>query len=125
MTVRQGTRSPNLTSGKPDALVESPTTAIIDNSRNIYIRVRLRCGVILMCRPEIFWYCPKVLQVLYSDVCEILALLPSSLHPLIQRTKLWVNHQYTYGLKDKPVQVHHTTAHHHHDWLLWYVVVAK
>ena len=124
MPVRQGVRSPYLTSSVREAVATtSPphddTTALIDNSRNIYLRVRLRCGVILMCRPEVFWMCPKVLQVLYSDVCDILALLPPSLRPLLQRTKIFVNHEYAYGLKSKPQRVQHTTAHHHHEWLLW------
>lgn len=94
---------------------------LIDNSRNIYLRIRFRCGVTVMCRPEVFWTCPRVLQVLYADVCAVLALLPPSVHRLIQRTKIWVNHEYAYGLKTKPVVVHHTAAHHHHEWLLWYV----
>uniref|UniRef100_A0A7S3KWZ5 Uncharacterized protein n=1 Tax=Amphora coffeiformis TaxID=265554 RepID=A0A7S3KWZ5_9STRA len=127
MPVRQGVRSPYLTSSVPKALATAPAspprdddrTALIDNSRNIYLRVRLRCGVILMCRPEVFWLCPQVLQVLYSDVGDILALLPRNLRPLLQRTKIFVNHEYAYGLKSKPQRVQHTTAHHHHEWLLW------
>ena len=134
MPVRQGVRSPYLTnmrqstttttttsSSKKAAAATTTATALIDNSRNIYLRVRFRCGVTVMCRPEVFWSCPRVLQVLYADVCAILKLLPASLHRLIQRTKIWVNHEYAYGLKVKPVIVQHTTAHHHHEWLLWYV----
>jgi len=128
MPVRQGVRSPYLTSsGVPKAVATASSspprdddgTALIDNSRNIYLKVRLHYGVILMCRPEVFWLCPQVLQVLYSDVGEILALLPPSLRPLLQRTRIFVNHEYAYGLKSKPHRVQHTTAHHHHEWLLW------
>lgn len=72
-----------------------------------------------MCRPQVFWRCPKVLQMLYADVCEILKVLPEAVHPLIQRTKIFVNHEYAYGIKAKPVVVQHMTAHHHHEWLLW------
>ena len=100
-------------------MVEESTT-LIDNSRTIYVRIRLRCcGVIVMCRPEVLWRCPQVLHVLYADVCAILALLPANLRPLLLRTKIWVNHQYAYGLKIKPTVVRHSTAHYHHEWLLW------
>lgn len=112
--MRQATTSPS-----KKAAATTAATALIDNSRNIYLRIRFRCGVTVMCRPEVFWSCPKVLQVLYEDVCAILKLLPGSVHRLIQRTNIWVNHQYAYGLKAKPVLVQHTTAHHHHEWLLW------
>lgn len=128
MPVRQGVRSPYLTSAsspKKNNVVASSTfssspSLLIDNARNPYIRVRLRCGVVVMCRPEVFWWCPKVLPMIYSDVCEILALLPPSLAPLIQRTKIWVNHEYSYGPRQNPIHVKHTTAHHHQEWLLWY-----
>ena len=133
MTVRQGVRNPYLTSSlrshgaNAEQLSDRQTAAttsstLIDNSRNIYVRIRFRCGGIVMCRPEVFWKCPAVLQVLYEDMCNILALLPSSLRPLLRRTKIWVNHEYAYGSKHKPIEVTHSTAHYHHEWLLWYVL---
>lgn len=136
MPVRQGARSsscltaeavsrpPTPSSSSPSLPTPKPTPSkmmelLIDNSCNPYWPIRLRCGVVVMCRPEVFWWCPQVLPILNADLREILALLPANIHPLIQRTKIWVNHQYRYGHREQPTVVQHTAAHHHYDWLLW------
>jgi hypothetical protein len=108
---------------------------LIDNTQLLYIRKRLRipCNthdgddnvlrITVMCRPEIFWSCPQVLQIIQTDIAAILSILPSNLRPLIQRTKLWINHTYAYGVHHQPTVVSHTTVHHHPEWLQWYVPV--
>lgn len=41
----------------------------IDNSQNLYIPVRLRCGSIVMCRPDVLVHCPVILRDINSDMC--------------------------------------------------------
>jgi hypothetical protein len=78
-----------------------------------------------MCRPEVLWTCPHILALLHQDVGDILALLPDNLRHLVRRTRIWVNHTYAYGAREKPVVVQHMTTHHHHAWLLWYDLCAR
>jgi hypothetical protein len=91
----------------------------IDNSRNTYSPVRLRCGVELMCRPEVLDSCPEILEHLNTDLSQCLEILPISVRALVRRTRVWVNRSYCYGRCDRPEQINHTTAHHHEAWLLW------
>lgn len=49
----------------------SPSTSRadwIDNSHKVYIPLRLSCGLVVQCRPEVLVHCPLVLQDLNSDV---------------------------------------------------------
>jgi hypothetical protein len=101
------------------------SSLLIDNSRHTYLPIRLHgSGVLLMCRPEVLWTCPHILALLHQDVGDVLALLPDNLRHLVRRTRIWVNHTYAYGAREKPVVVQHMTTHHHHAWLLWYDVCA-
>lgn len=111
----------------------------IDNSRNVYIPVRLPCGIQVMCRLSVLLQCPQVLQDLHTDVyvpcarmrwtpsltciCRqgCLELLPLSVHNLIHRTRIWVNLYYRMGNLQHLKLLNHTTTHHHEGWLLWYV----
>ena len=99
--------------------VEVRKSILIDNSSNIYIPVRLRCGVQVMCRPEVLGICPVILEHLNADLAQCLQILPVSVRPLVQRTQIWVNFSYCYGRYDQPERINHTTAHHHEAWLLW------
>jgi hypothetical protein len=92
---------------------------LIDNSCHLYHPVRLRCGVTLMCRPEVLVCCPMIMEYLNSDVSKCLQILPVSVRSLVRRTRIWVNLTYCYGRCDQPEYVNHTTAHHHEAWLLW------
>ena len=61
----------------------------IDNSQNLYIPVRLRCGSIVMCRPDVLVHCPAILHDINSDmyvlcrgaVLVVLRSLKSKLQP--------------------------------------------
>jgi hypothetical protein len=92
---------------------------LINNQQNPYNKVRLKCGITLMVRPEVFSSCPSILDHLNSDVSQCLRILPISVRPLVRRTRIWVNHTYCYGRCSQPEYVNHTTAHHHEGWLLW------
>ena len=93
---------------------------MIDNSRINYVAIKLRCGVIAMCRTNILTCCISVLRSINKDVLQCLEMMPCSVHALIRRTKIWVNVSYSYGPKKTPRLLRHTTAHHHDAWLLWY-----
>lgn len=97
----------------------SESSMLIDNSRNTYHPVRLRCGVRAMCRPEVLGSCPSLLEHLNADLVQCLQILPVSVHALVRRTLIWVNLTYCYGRRDRPEHINHTTAHHHEAWLLW------
>ena len=93
----------------------------IDNTTLVYIPVRLPCGVETCCAPEVLSHCPMVLRSLQTDLVQILRILPWSVHSLVKRTKIWVNANYAYGLRDNPRVLRHSTAHHHEGWLIhWY-----
>lgn len=92
---------------------------MIDNSRVNYVAIRLRCGVTAMCRTNVLILCPQILQCLNYDVKQCLEMFPPSVHALIQRTRIWVNYTYSYGQRDDPRLLKHTTAHHADWWLLW------
>ena len=95
------------------------SSLLIDNSRNFYLPVRLKCGVHALCRPDVILHCPNVLQDLNTDLSECLRILPSSVHALVKRTRIWVNRTYAIGPRDQPKIMLHTTTHHHQGWLLW------
>jgi hypothetical protein len=99
----------------------SPNTALIDNSRNIYIPIQLGCGIRVLCRPDVLTRCPLILKDLDTDLCQCLSILPRSVHHLVRRTQIWVNLSYSYGLRDRPVVLNHSAAHHHEAWLFWCV----
>jgi hypothetical protein len=100
-----------------------PIKILINNAYNIYYPVQLRrCGVVLMCQPDVLVQCPTIIQHLQNDVLYCLHILPISVRSLIRRTKIWINLSYCYGRYDEPTYVNHTTTHHHEAWLLWYVV---
>ena len=92
---------------------------MIDNSRIHYVPIKLRCGVTAMCRSNVLILCPFVLQCLHKDVLKCLEIMPRSVHALIKRTRIWVNVSYSYGQRDNPRLLRHTTAHHADWWLIW------
>lgn len=94
----------------------------IDNTTLTYVPVGLPCGVRILCAPEVLSGCPMVLRTLQTDLVQCLKLLPWSLHAFIKRTNIWVNASYSYGPKDNPRILRHSTAHHQEGWLIhWYV----
>jgi hypothetical protein len=94
----------------------------IDNTTLTYVPVALPCGVSVLCAPEVLSGCPMVLRTLQTDLVQCLQLLPWSLHALIKRTNIWVNASYSYGQKNDPRILRHSTAHHQEGWLIhWYV----
>ena len=103
----------------------SATSSLIDNSILVYIPIRLPCGVTVHCRADVLARCPSVLRDLNNDVEGCLDVLPTSVHALVRRTKIWVNTTYYYGLREKPRNVNHSTAHHHEGWLFWCVVHSQ
>ena len=92
---------------------------MIDKTALLYLLLRLRCGVMIMCRPEVLGRCPEVLRDLNGNLMQCLRVLPRSVHGLPRRTKVWVNASYRYGPIDKPRRVSHSTAHHYGGWLVW------
>ena len=95
---------------------------MIDNRFINYVAIKLRCGVIAMCRVNVLTLCPGVLKDLNCDLTQCLQVMPNSVHAFIKRTRIWVNLSYSYGPSDDPRLLRHTTAHHHHSWLIWYVL---
>lgn len=105
--------------------MSEPPSVLIDNTRHIYIPVKLTCGVRVLCRPEVLRRCPLILHDLNTDLRQCLSILPPSVHALVRRTQVWVNHSYSYGPRNHPVILNHSTAHHHEAWLMWYVQVLQ
>jgi hypothetical protein len=112
-------------------VVDVPTTTepvFIDNKQTMYKKIRLDCGITVMCHPDI---CSQQQQqplfhqirtILQTDVSYCLQTLPLSVRSLIRRTNIWVNLQnyYYHDPQTKhPIYVNHTTTHHHVAWLLW------
>lgn len=93
------------------------SSKFIDNTRNKYLPIKLKCGITIQCRPEIISVCPSIIQTLEKDVQDCIKILPPSTHNLIRRIKIWVNVNYLYGAIDDPRVLKHTTAHHHRQWL--------
>lgn len=91
----------------------------VDNSLLNYVAITLRCGVVAMCRTNVLTTCPSVLQDLNRDLSQCLEFLPWSVHSFIRRTRIWVNITYSYGPKNNPTFLSHSTAHHHEAWLIW------
>jgi hypothetical protein len=106
-------------------IVDSTITALIDNSRNIYIPIQLGCGIRVLCRPDVLTRCPLILKDLNTDLFQCLSILPRSVHHLVRRTQIWVNLSYSYGLRDRPVVLNHSAAHHHEAWLFWCVFFVQ
>jgi hypothetical protein len=102
-----------------DVITSSPSSmTMIDNRRLPYMPIRLACGVYVYCRPEVLSSCPMVLQSLQADITKALRVLPASVHHLVQRTNLWVNVSYSYGLQSDPQVLRHLTTHHEEGWLV-------
>ena len=92
---------------------------MIDNSDNFYVPVGLKCGVVVMARPDVWKCCSRVFCDLNDDLTECLRILPNNLRGLVKRTRIWVNATYQYGPVNRPKVQNHSTAHHHEGWLLW------
>ena len=90
----------------------------IDNITLTYLPIKLRCGVIIKCQPNVLVFCREVLVDLNDDITQCLACLPPSVRPLLRRTTIWVNLNYSYGPTIHPKHVKHTTTHHHSGWLV-------
>ena len=98
---------------------------LVDNTSLVYIALRLQHSKVpVRVRPEILTECPEILIELDIDLCQCLQeehILPRSVHGLVRRTKLWINHTYIYGPQKAPIVLNHSTAHHHPEWLQWCV----
>lgn len=99
--------------------VERQSSALIDNSGKVYIPVRLKCGVHAFCEPQVLSSCPGALGDLNRDLVDCFEILPTNLHGLILRTKVWINLTHRIGQRANPKILNHTTAHHHQAWLVW------
>lgn len=91
---------------------------MIDNSLNVYIPFRLKCGITAQCRLEVFDTFPEILDVIEEDVFNCIRALPPSVHDLVRRTNVWINVSYVYGPLDRPKELKHTTTHHYERWLI-------
>lgn len=98
--------------------VESRKIVLIDNTSLDYLEIMLPCGVRIMCSPEVLSSCPLILRSLQTDCRQLFRILPSSVHDLVRRTKIWVNASYSYGSRDDPRVLRHSTAHHCEGWLI-------
>jgi hypothetical protein len=105
-------------------------SSFIDNRQNIYIPIPLPCGVTIQVRLSSVWCQPSllvtVLTTLREDVNNCLNILPPSVHPLICRTRIWVNggdNDYQMGDRNRPQTLRHMTTHHYAGWLDWYVTI--
>lgn len=92
-------------------------TDFIDNSKNRYTAHKLKCGVTIQVGEHVLEECPTVLKDLNNDLVGCISVLPPSVRSLVRRTKIWLNRSYSYGPKDNPKIVKHTTAHHSAGWL--------
>lgn len=98
--------------------VRSFSDGVIDNNTLEYVEVRLPCGVMAMCSPQVLANCPLVLRSLQIDAQRLFTILPRSVHDLLRRTNIWVNASYSYGSFDDPHILRHSTAHHSEGWLV-------
>jgi hypothetical protein len=100
--------------------VTSPYTEIkhIDNTRLTYIPINLECGNQVYCAPDVLSNYPMILRSVQADLAHILKILPWSVHNLVKRTKIWINASYSYGPRDDPRVLRHSTAHHEEGWLV-------
>lgn len=90
----------------------------IDNTQLVYIPITLACGTQVHCAPDVLSACPMVLRSIQTDVTQILKILPWSVHALVKRTPIWINRSYSYGTRDDPRVLRHSTAHHEEGWLV-------
>ena len=95
-----------------------PPPERIDNTTLVYIPVNLPCGVKVCCSPQVLSQCPMVLRSLQADLIQCLKVLPWSTHAFVKRTTIWVNASYSYGSRDNPRVLRHSTAHHQEQWLI-------
>ncbi len=105
-----------------DKMDNSSSTTIIDNSRNVYIPFHLKCGLTAQCSLDVFEQCPTILDIIEEDAYNCLRVLPSSVHDLVRRTKIWINVSYVYGHCSQPKVLKHMNTHHYVQWLEWYVI---
>lgn len=72
------------------------THDMINNAQNVYIPLRLPCGVRLRCRPDVFLPASlPILAILQDDLVRCLEVLPPALHAWIRRDLvIWVNVSY-------------------------------
>ena len=90
----------------------------IDNAQLTYSSIRLPCDVEVMVAPDVLSQHPMVLRTLQVDLTQCLKVLPYSVHPLIKRTKIWVNLSYVYGTRGRQKCLKHSTFHHEEGWLV-------
>ncbi|KAL7560947.1 hypothetical protein ACA910_022435 [Epithemia clementina (nom. ined.)] len=93
---------------------------LVDNSQLVYLPVRLRrSNVLVRVRPPVLAQCPEILVELDNDLYQCLHhVLPRSVHGLVRRTQVWINHTYIYGPQRKPIVLNHSTAHYDPNWLM-------
>lgn len=90
----------------------------IDNTQLVYVPITLSCGNKVYCAPDVLTNCPMILRSIQTDLTQILRVLPWSVHALVKRTQVWVNASYSYGPRDDPRVLRHSTAHHEEGWLV-------
>lgn len=90
----------------------------IDNTQLVYIPIKLGCGNQVFCAPDVLSSCPMILRSIQADLTQILKILPWSVQNLVKRTKIWINASYSYGPRDDPRVLRHSTAHHEEGWLI-------
>ena len=97
--------------------METGEQELVDNSHHVYRELKLSNGIIILFRDNIPQHCPEVFSILEEDITQSLKLLPRSVHPLVKRTRIWVNASYLTGQAKSPVSVNHLISHHHVEWL--------
>lgn len=99
---------------------------MIDNSSNVYVPIRLACGVTAKCRPDVFVNdSPRILSILQDDLTRCFDVLPVSVHRWIRRrVTIWVNVTYTIANSTDLHQntqsttcLNHMCTHHSAAWL--------
>eukprot|EP00934_Nitzschia_sp_Nitz4_P001562 Nitzschia sp. Nitz4//scaffold341_size29662//7475//8725//NITZ4_008037-RA/size29662-processed-gene-0.26-mRNA-1//-1//CDS//3329548543//1562//frame0 len=90
----------------------------IDNTTLVYIPIQISTGNTVYCAPDVLSQCPMIVRSIQADLTQVLQLLPWSVHALIKRTQIWINSSYSYGPRDDPHVLRHSTTHHHEGWLI-------
>lgn len=112
------TSSPISTTSRHSVLVGQMVNQYIDNTERPYVTITLACGNKVHCAPDVLSTCPMILRSIQTDVTELLRVLPWSVHALVKRTPIWINASYSYGPRDDPRVLRHSTAHHEEGWLV-------